>query len=395
MFLDVHGEVFTTLDPNLMSEVPTPEELAAQIAILTALVNTKAGRDGTPEQSFSIGDQGSRIVMQSGKSGFTIYIDDQGLTEDSVIHLGDLFPLLNNSEILNQITQLPYIRVAEQTGPNYLDKVKEIKFPDGTLTINPVDGVVSVSFAHVHSAQQVAYTPSSPSVWLAPAPTQVRQALDQIAGRLYSVEGLTNRAYFFVFPNEADRLAGTGYTITAAHIGLWAKQSDNGTIWELTSHSPITWSLVIDPTVTVAQHVAEYPHPVASADAPADVVGRFWFDTDNNVLNLFGVDHNEPILKLDGYGNLVEVYDPRLLDLFCTASSGIAGTVSTITYHAHGGVNVITDTLVGSLTRTTTVNYDGNNEVTGTTIAIPALSYTKSETLGKNPDGQVTSITNT
>jgi hypothetical protein len=46
----------------------------------------------------------------------------------------------------------------------------------------------------------------------------------------------------FTFANAADRVAGTGYTLTSADVGKIALQSDNTTYWVLQVLSPLTWA---------------------------------------------------------------------------------------------------------------------------------------------------------
>ena len=53
-----------------------------------------------------------------------------------------------------------------------------------------------------------------------------------------------HRPYAFVFADATARAAGTGYTLTASDVGRWAKQTDDGSVWELTDESPITWAQV-------------------------------------------------------------------------------------------------------------------------------------------------------
>jgi hypothetical protein len=57
----------------------------------------------------------------------------------------------------------------------------------------------------------------------------------------------------FAFPNEAARLAGTGYTITVDDIDKVAVQRDNNSYWVLMSVGPLVWDVMGPALVTVSE----------------------------------------------------------------------------------------------------------------------------------------------
>ena len=51
---------------------------------------------------------------------------------------------------------------------------------------------------------------------------------------------LNHPPYNFTFADSTAREAGTGYTIVAADVGKFARQTDDNSIWMLTATTP-TW----------------------------------------------------------------------------------------------------------------------------------------------------------
>jgi hypothetical protein len=61
--------------------------------------------------------------------------------------------------------------------------------------------------------------------------------------------GEIHRVANWEYANAAARTAATGFLV--ADVGKWAKQTDDGSYWELTDESPITWAQRTGPAPAV------------------------------------------------------------------------------------------------------------------------------------------------
>ena len=124
----------------------------------------------------------------------------------------------------------------------------------------------------------------------------------------------------------------------------------------------------------------------AGETEPANPVeGRWWFKPSNKTFYAYSDNQYRPVFTIGTEG--LQITDPRFLEMFYQLAPTTTGEQTVVTRDAEGRIETVTETIAGGLERLTTLVYNARGDVETVTTAIASISYSVTETLYYDSNG--------